>query len=288
MKQKLGYYPGCSLQSTAIEYDWSLRGACELLDLELQEIPDWNCCGASSAHSLNAMAGELLALRNLVLAEQAGLQQILVPCAACYNLQKTAEVNMRQGQAEFLAANDRMQQTSGCSYQGGVAVLHPLDFLNRPEITERILQQRKPLQGLHVAAYYGCLITRPSQVAFDDIEYPMSMDRILTKLGAQAVKWSYKTDCCGASLALTKTAVVEKFTAHFVAMARRAGAEAIVSACPLCHSNLDTRQTAGSGSMPVFYFSELLGISLGHRDAKQWLDKHIVDPLPLLQRLNIL
>ena len=288
MNGKLGYYPGCSLESTAYEFNASLKAVFDALKIELAEVPDWSCCGASPAHSTNAALAYSLLLRNLSLAEAANLSPLIVPCAACYNLLKAADVKVREGNAEIVKANEQLRAVSGASYSGTVDIVHPLGLLNRPEyrslIAERVI---KPLTGLKVVTYYGCLLTRPSYVAFDDCEYPVVMDRVVANVGAEVKKWSYKTDCCGATLSLARAERVEKFSSHFVTQARRAGADAIVVACPLCHANLDTRQTQ-EDTMPILYFSELIGISFGLPGARKWLDRHIIDPAPLLQGLNLL
>jgi heterodisulfide reductase subunit B len=289
MKRKLGYYPGCGLQSTAAEFDHSLRAVFGVLGMELTEVPDWSCCGASSGHSLNAHLADALVLRNLILAEDAGLKELIVPCAACYNLLKGVDVKVREGREGILKANAQMKSVQGKSYNQSVEVLHPLQPLSQPELLAALEKSVvKPLSRLKIATYYGCLLTRPSYVAFDHTEYPVAMDKVLASTGDEVRKWSYKTDCCGASLALPRADVVEKFTLHFVAQARRAGAEAIAVACPVCQANLDTRQSSVADPMPIFYFSELIGLSQGHPDVKKWAAKHIVDPIPLLKRLNLL
>jgi heterodisulfide reductase subunit B len=289
MKRKLGYYPGCGLHSTAAEFDWSLQAVFGALDMELTEVPDWSCCGASSGHSLNAHLADSLVLRNLILAEVAGLKELIVPCAACYNLLKGVDVKAREGREGILKANEQLKSVLGKSYNQTVEVLHPLQPLSQPELLAAIEKKAvNPLSQLKIVTYYGCLLTRPSYVAFDHTEYPVAMDKVLASTGAEVRKWSYKTDCCGASLALPRADVVEKFTVRFVEQARRAGADAIVVACPVCQANLDTRQSSVANPMPIFYFSELIGLSLGHPDVKKWAAKHIVDPLPLLKRLNLL
>lgn len=289
MKQNFGYYPGCSLQSTAAEFDRSLRAVFAALDVGLSEVPDWNCCGASSGHSTNAQLADSLVLRNLINAEDAGLKEMVVPCAACYNLLKGVDVKVREGREGTLKVNNQLKSTVGKTYGGAVEVLHPLQPLSRPDVLAQIEKRVvKRLDKLKVAPYYGCLLTRPSYVSFDHNEYPVAMDKILACTGAEVRKWSYKTDCCGAGLSLPHAEVVEKLTARFVAMARRAGAEAIAVACPLCQANLDTRQTLVADPMPIFYFTEIVGLSFGHPDVKKWSAKHIVDPAPLLKRLNLL
>lgn len=290
MNDKMGYFPGCSLLSTAAEYDRSLRAVFAALGRELTEIPDWNCCGATAGHATSDYLADALVLRNLVQAENAGFREIVVPCAECYNLFKTTHNKNREATEGTMEANAQIRLIVGNSYDGGLSVVHPLQLLSEPSWLSRISNLAvKPLAGLKVATYYGCLLTRPPEVAFDDVNYPLSMDTILTTVGAEVRKWSYKTDCCGASLALPRPQTVEKFVTHLTAMARRAGAEAMAVACPLCQANLDTRQAASGGAaMPIFYFSELLGLSFGHPEAGRWLKKHIVDPLPLVTRLGLL
>jgi heterodisulfide reductase subunit B len=287
---RLGYYPGCSLQSTAAEYDRSLKAVFAALAQELTELPDWNCCGATAGHSTSAYLAAGLLLRNLALAEKNGIGKLAVPCAACYNLLKTADLNIREAAEETMQVNAEMQQLSGYSYSGTVQVMHPLQMLSQPASLARIEELVvRPLSGLKVAAYYGCLLTRPASIAFDDIHEPVSMDRILASLGAEVRKWSYKTDCCGASLSLPRPETVEKLVTHLAAMASRAGADALAVACPLCQANFDTRQSAVRGRrLPAFYFTELMGIAFGHPEARQWLAKHIIDPRPLLTTLQLL
>jgi len=271
MNKKMGYYPGCTLKSTAYEYDQSVRAVYTALDIGLEEVPDWSCCGASSAHATNASLADSLVSRNLVLAETAGFNEMVVPCAACYNLFKRASLKTRQG-------HDRE-----------VKVVHPLEWLSQPKILAELSEcVVKPLTGLKVVTYYGCLLTRPSSIAFDNTEYPVSMDKILQTVGVEVKKWSYKVDCCGASLTLARPEVVAKIIANFVKVAVRAGAEAIVTACPLCQSNLDMRQGNVPNKMPIFYFSELIGVSFGDPAAGKWLARHIESPVPLLERLNLL
>ena len=288
MKLTMGYYPGCSLQ-TGSEYDGSLRDVFTALDIDLAEVPDWNCCGASSGHSTNEYLADALVLRNLINGEKASLSQIIAPCAACYNLLKGVDTKVRKGHEKTAKVNGDLKQVTGDSYQGTIDILHPLQPMSQPAFLEQISKKVvNPLTKLKVVTYYGCLLTRPSYVSFDHNEYPVTMDKVLESAQVTVAKWSYKTDCCGASLSLSRPEVVEKFSNHFISMARRAGADAIVTACPLCQTNLDTRQSASDHPMPIFYFTELIGLSLGLPNVKKWMAKHIVDPVPLLRSLRLL
>ncbi len=291
---KYTYYPGCSLHSTAEEYNFSSKKVLEKLGIELEELKDWNCCGATSAHSTSDYLAHALPLRNLILAEKQG-NDVLVPCAACYNLLKNADHHLRshgEGSAEL---NQDMQEIMGAQYRGSISIKHVVDVFAREEVSAKITGLlTKPLSGLKVVPYYGCLLTRPAKVvAFEDNpEQPRKLDKLLDTLGAECVRWSYKTECCGASLSISQPELVLKLTKKLVDAARYAGADAIVTACPLCQTNLDTRQhEAGGGpgsSVPVFYITELIGLAIGAGGAGDWLKKHLIDPVPLLRSLNLL
>jgi heterodisulfide reductase subunit B len=295
------YYPGCSLHSTAEEYDQSTRALLEALGLVLEELEDWNCCGATPAHATSEFLTGALPLRNLILAERQAAAgpdagpsgaaagepvELLVPCAACYNAFRLAEHEVREGGERGEELNRQMAEVMGAPFGGTVAVRHPLEVLSRPETRARLRDLVKlPLGGLKVACYYGCLLVRPSRiVAFEDHEHPTSMDGLMTALGAAPVRWSYKTDCCGQSMAVAETGLVGELTGRIVQAAREAGAAALVTACPLCMMNLDSRQKPGPGEspLPVFFFTELAAFALGVGRPEVWWKRHLVDVAPAL------
>jgi len=283
---KLTYYPGCSLHSTAAEYHASISFVCATLGVELAELDDWNCCGASCAHATNHYLAAALPLRNLVLAERAG-NDVMAPCAACYNTLRAADRAVRKQEGQAAAINADLAEIMGDRYGATVAIRHPLEiFAGRemlPNISAKVV---RPLRGLRLVPYYGCLLTRPKNVvAFDNPEHPAMMDKLLAALGAEVKRWSYKTDCCGGALALSRTDAVAALVAKLVGEAERAGAQAIVSACPLCQVNLDTRQTKAAHPIPIFYFTELMGLAFGAAEFGLWLRKHIIDPAPVLAAL---
>ncbi|MHB1420021.1 MAG: CoB--CoM heterodisulfide reductase iron-sulfur subunit B family protein [Bacillota bacterium] len=286
---KFTYYPGCSLHSTAEEYDSSTQTVFRELGIELEELKDWNCCGASSAHSLNGYLSHALPLRNLILAEKQG-NDVLVACASCYNQMRNADHYIQSQTEDAMSLNREMEGIMGASYKGTLAIKHLVDVATQDGIVGTVKQKvSHPLAGLKVAAYYGCLLTRPPKVvAFDaNPEQPQKMDRLLGTIGAESVRWTHKTECCGASLSISQPELVVNLTKKIVDAARRGGAEAIVTACPLCQANLDTRQETGTHPMPVFFITELIGIAIGSR-SDHWLKKHIIDPVPLLRSLNLL
>jgi len=280
----LSYYPGCSLHGTAREYDDSIRGVSRLLDIRLHELEGWTCCGASSAHCTDEELAIDLAARNLVLVEE-GYEELLVPCVACYSRFKAAETALREHP-------ERVR----FSYRGKVLIRYALDFFSDDAVLEEIKRKRvKPLSGLKVACYYGCLTVRPpKQTGIRDYENPQHMDRMVKLLGAEPLPWSYKTDCCGASLVMTRTDIVRKLSQRLLSVAKEAEADCIVTGCPMCHANLDTRQEGiekegpAKDGLPVLYFTELIGLALGHKDARKWLGRHITDPIKVLSRKGLL
>lgn len=278
---KVGYYPGCSLHSTGSDYGLSTEAVCRSLHIELAEIPDWNCCGATPAHSTNEFLAKALSLRNLTLAEQMGLDMV-VPCTGCYNASRQAHGFIERGTPAAREVSIEVAAVMGQKYLGSLRIMHLLDFFSQPEVLEKLQASIvKPLTGMEVVPYYGCLMVRPiDDVAFDDPEQPQKLDRLLTALGAEVKPWSYKTECCGASLAIARPEVVADLSGKLVQQARRAGARAMVTACPLCQANVDTR-TVNLG-MPILYFTELIAAALGLPGQERWLGKHIIDPMPFM------
>jgi len=281
---KVSYYPGCSLHGTAKEYDQSVRAVSRSLGIDLEEIEDWSCCGASSAHATNFKLSIALPARDLIAAEKK-TQDVMVPCAACFSRFKTAEHHLRHDPA----LKEEIEGIVGDRYQGSVAVRNPIDIIVK-DIGLEALKEKvvKKLTGLKPVSYYGCLLLRPPDVCrFDDAENPVLLDKILTELGAEARPWSFKTDCCGGSLTISKTPIVTKMVDKLMAMAREAGANCLVTACPVCTANLDMRASEGEG-MPVFYFTELAALAMGQEGPEEWFRLHNTDPRPLLKGLGLL
>jgi heterodisulfide reductase subunit B2 len=281
---KVSYYPGCSLHGTAKEYDQSVRAVSRNLGIDLEEIEDWSCCGASSAHATNFKLSIALPARDLIAAEKK-TQDVMVPCAACFSRFKTAEHHLRHDPA----LKAEVEGIVGAKYQGSVAVRNPIDIIVS-DIGLEALKEKvvRPLKGLKPVSYYGCLLLRPPDVCkFDDAENPVLLDKILTELGAEARPWSFKTDCCGGSLTISKTSIVTKMVDKLMKMAREAGANCLVTACPVCTANLDMRASDGNG-MPVFYFTELAALAMGQEGPEEWFRLHHTDPRPLLKGLGLL
>ncbi len=276
---EISYYPGCTLTGSARELDESFRAAAGKLGLTLKELPDWTCCGASSAHMVDEFLETALPASDLMLAQQLGLD-VVAPCAACHLRLKAAAIKIAQDeqlQAEF-------------PFKGEIKVLSGLEmFADEDRVAKLRELTAKPLQGLRVVPYYGCLAVRPPEIVEpDDPENPMQMDRVLDALGAEVVDWPYKTDCCGGSLALTRTDMVLKLSRKLLDMAKLVEADAMVTFCPMCQANLDTRQedisreTGSLYQIPVLYVTELMGVAFKDLRVRTWFGKHMVSPEKLL------
>ncbi|MCG2770051.1 MAG: CoB--CoM heterodisulfide reductase iron-sulfur subunit B family protein [Anaerolineae bacterium] len=285
---KYAYYPGCSLHSTGKDYDISAKAVCQALGIELQEIPGWICCGASSAHATSELLSLALPVKDLVLAGDMGLDTA-VCCAACYSRLKVANHVMSSGENQRSEDVDRLV---GSRYRGEVEVKHLLEIIIDEYGLDTLREKvSTDLGQLRVASYYGCLLTRPPEVTqFDDPENPTSMDELVTALGAKAVAWPYKTECCGASLALTaRTDVALKLVHDILDMAVGADAECIMVACPLCQANLDMRQAqinrryGTEFNLPILYFTQLIGLAMAMSPGELGLSKLMSSPTELLR-----
>ena len=277
MTAKYAYYPGCSLHSTGSEFDISFRAVCEKLGIDIREIDGWICCGTSPAHSSSRLLSLALPFENLCLAEKMGLTDVVAPCASCFARLRTAVYEANEDAEIASQISEALEKPLPKSMN----VLNPIEiFCNQQGLAEAVTKQ---LPELKVVCYYGCLLTRPSKVMqFDECEYPMAMDELLGSLGIETLDWSYKTECCGGALAMTRTDVVLKLTHDILEEAKAVGANAIAVSCPLCHVNLDTRQVEVEQEygvqydLPVFYFTQLMGLAMGVAVDKLGLQKHFV------------
>ena len=280
------YYPGCSLQGTARDYAESILGICASLDIQLDEIPDWNCCGATAAHSIDQRASIELAGRTLNLAAKLPHADMLVPCPMCFNRLKTAAKTLM---------GDHPQRYGIILERSLPQILDLANFLATEKmLAETAKQVKKPLNGLKVVCYYGCMASRPPEVTgADDFEDPQALDRIVRNLGATPIPWPFKTDCCGASQVLSRLDIVSQLVGKLYDMAQRVGAQAIVVSCQMCQANLDMYQQKIEAewgrrfSLPVYYFTELIGLACHVKGVKHWISRHITDPSSLLQELDL-
>jgi heterodisulfide reductase subunit B len=274
----LGLYPGCSLKGSSREYTESVLAVANACGIELIEIDDWNCCGATAAHNLNKELSLALPARILSLAEKQGMTEIVVPCAACYS-RLTVTKNQLADHAEL---TETITKANGLEYKGTVEVLNIIQMLDKyvtPNLEGRIV---KPFDH-KVACYYGCLLVRPHEILkFDREEDPQSMDELMLKAGATPIDWAFKTECCGAGLSVSRTSSVGRLSGELMKDAADRGAEAVIVACPMCHSNLDMRRGAINAflgekiEIPVLYATQVLGLALGLDRKALGLQRHFV------------
>ena len=286
---KYAYFPGCSLESTGKEFGESTIEVAEELGIELVEIPDWNCCGATSGHALDHKLSVALPARSLGIAESRGMD-VVAPCAACYNRMRSAEVEMK-GNPEL---RDEINAKLEKPFEGKITVRSALEVFTSPEVMELARSKvRTKLTGLKPACYYGCLLVRPPKVlGFDDAEDPKSMDRAMAAMGAEPVEWYFKNECCGASFGIAKSEIVVKLVGDIISNAKKHGANCIVTACPLCMVNLEMRQAAAGKqrgedlTLPVFFFTELLGLAMEVPGVKKLFASHLIDVNPALDAIG--
>jgi heterodisulfide reductase subunit B2 len=293
---RVSYFPGCTLNTTGKGFDNAVRASAAAVGLELVELPEWNCCGATypliidNMLELAAPAHILLAARDHGLGSN-GLDNVLTTaCTTCYNVLKRTNKFVREHEEE----RERINAFVEGDYAGEVEVKDILHLL-RDDIGFQAVQEkvRTPLSGLKVGAYYGCMVLRPpSEVAYDDPDHPTSLDDLMVALGATAVDFAHKNECCGAYLAVKAPEVTREMVYTVVRSAQAAGAEALVTNCPLCQFNLDKQQAemcktyAGYRPVPVFYFSQLMGLALGLDAQDYGWERHYVDARPLVARLS--
>ena len=285
---RLAYYPGCSLDGTSIEYGMSTQRMAKLLGIDFWEIPDWSCCGASSAHQTNHLLALSLPARNLAIAEKEGLD-VFAPCAACYSRMRASEHAVRNSSK----TRSQIEETIGMPYQATQETISVLELLaDRYGLDNLASKVTNPLKGMTPACYYGCLLVRPVGITgFDDPEDPQSMDNIMKSLGASPVDWAFKTECCGAGLGVTQTDICLEMTYRILQNAKEMGADSIVTACPVCHLNLDMRQKTiekkyqTEFKLPVYYVTELVAIACGDKPPTVGTNRHFVEANSIFRQL---
>lgn len=284
------YYPGCSGHGSSKEYEASTRAVCNVLGISLEELNDWSCCGSTPAHARDHVLSAALSARNLAIAAARGAERVATPCPSCLANLKAAKVRMEN--EEFRGkVNALLDEPCPEQLPDAVSILQLLvEEIGIEAIGKKV---KKPLTGLKVAAYYGCLLSRPADLMkFDDPENPMSMDNILTALGAEAVPFPLKTECCGAAMGIPRREVTARLSARLLKTARNYGADAIAVACPICHMNLDLRQEQAAKAaetefnMPILYYTQLMGVAFGLSSSELGLDKLCVSPVKILKKIN--
>lgn len=261
------YYPGCSLETSGAPYDQSIKEVFKALGVGLKEIEDWNCCGATMYMSVKAIVGYSITARNLALAQNMKMP-ICAPCSSCYTILRKTNRHIEMDPKERDKINEALA-AADLKYDTTVDVRHPLDILVHEVGLEKIAAQVKvKLTGIKVAPYYGCQIVRPNGY-FDDVDNPVTMDKLFECLGAEVVYYPNKVRCCGGMLMTTDEEIGLKLNSCLLQAAVDNGADLIATACPLCQINLEAYQKKINArfnrafNIPVVYFSHLVGIALG-------------------------
>jgi heterodisulfide reductase subunit B len=276
------YFPGCSCSSEggARAYDWSIQAVCKVLDVELKELDDWNCCGSTPSGSVDELGAFCLAARDLSLAEKTGLDMV-TPCSACYVIFNRTNTYLKE-YPHLKGKVDQSLAAGDLKYNNTVRVRHMLDILTTDIGYDAIKSKvKKPLDGLKVAPYYGCQVVRPD-FGFDHIENPQSLDKLISSLGGEPTPFPLKTRCCGGSLIISEEAIALDLTRKLLESASSNGAECLITVCPLCQTNLDAYQSRVNKKfktnykLPVLFFTQLMGIAFGLGDKVLGLKKSIV------------
>jgi heterodisulfide reductase subunit B2 len=286
-EKEYAYYSGCSLEGTASSYDRSIRIILNALGMTLRETDDWSCCGSTPAHALDHVLAGALAARNLAIVERMEMATLTTPCPSCLSAFKKAHAKVTQDKA----FRDEVNQLLDLPYKGAVKAKSTLQVIYEDVGPDAVASKvTTVLPDLKAACYYGCILSRPPGLAaFDDPENPVSMDRLLAVCGVDVRDFAFKTECCGAAFGVPKKEMVLRLTHKVLTMVQDCGANCVVVACPLCQQNLDLRQTqvnramGSSFSIPILYFSQVLGLAFGFSPLELGLDKHIVSADALIR-----
>ena len=291
---KVTYYPGCTLKANAKNFEDSALYALEQLDIDVEELPRWNCCGTVYSLATDDLIHHMAPIRNLIRVKESGSNRVMTLCAMCYNTLKRANIRMKDD-PESLEKINQVMYKEEIDYEGDVEVYHLLELL-RDEIQFNNLAQKitKPLKNLKVACYYGCMLVRPGEVGFDDPENPVVMEDFVRALGGEPIDFPYKTECCGSYQTVDKTDIVAERTNQIVNSAKNRGADVIASSCPLCVFNLDHRQKQTAQiyqdfeGLPILYFTQLLALALNCPEEILRFNLHYFDPKPILQEKRLI
>jgi len=291
---KITYYPGCTLKANARNFEDSALYALKQLDIDVEELPRWNCCGTVYSLATDDLIHHMAPIRNLIRVKESGSDRVMTLCAMCYNTLKRANKRMKDD-PESLEKINQVMYKEEINYEGDVEIYHLLELM-RDEIQFNNLAQKvtKPLKNLKVACYYGCMLVRPREVGIDDPENPVVMEDFVKALGGEPIDFPYKTECCGSYQTVDKTGIVAERTNQIINSAKNRGADVIASSCPLCAFNLDHRQKQtvqiyqDFEGLPILYFTQLLAIALNCPKEILRLDLHYFDPKPILQEKRLI
>jgi heterodisulfide reductase subunit B2 len=280
LENQLSYFPGCSLATTAKENNASLHTFLDHFSITLTEVDDWNCCGSSSTHSVNSELAFSLAARNLFLASPD--KPLLIACPGCY-------LRLKHAKKELEASRERQQKCEkqfDRPYNPDLRLVHFFELLADMSKQGIFKELSGRLKGLKIAPYYGCMLARPPHMNKEKNHYGL-IEKTMASLGADSVYWPFLSSCCGTFLSVSRPKIAAKQVNRIMKGAITAGAECIVTACAMCHLNLEIR-CLPENRLPIFHFSELLSLALEKKFSRAWLKRHLIDPAPLLEQKHLI
>ncbi|NWF81422.1 MAG: CoB--CoM heterodisulfide reductase iron-sulfur subunit B family protein [Chloroflexi bacterium] len=280
---QLAYYPGCTIKASARQHEQAALAILRALGVELREMAEWNCCGVVHTLTSANLIRHMAPVRVLARLRQQGAHEVVTLCDMCFNTLARANLLARQQPEQFAAIS--ASTDSELRYDGDASVLHLLQVLrDRVGLAALRARVRRPLRELRVYPYYGCKLLRPSTVGIDDPEIPTLLRDLLEALGATVIEGHLQTRCCGAYQAVDQPELVAERVTATAAQARAGGAEAIVLSCPLCHFNFDTLQPRNGAPLPVFYYTQVIGLAFGLEPEELGLETRQIDQLPPLRQ----
>jgi heterodisulfide reductase subunit B len=274
------YFPGCSLATSARENNESMVAFLDAFGIRLEELVDWNCCGSSSAHSLDSELALDLACRNLSLAPET--RPLLVACPSCYLRLKGAHNSLDQD----IAAQKHYENKWNRSHHSDLQIVHFFELLHAISQTAAFQNKLKKLAGLQIAPYYGCMLAYPPALS-QQKDFSGIMENVIGALGGTAIRWPFSARCCGTFLTAARPDIVSPIINQITQGAIQSGADCIVTACAMCHLNLEIRSDKPN-QLPIFHFSEMLALALDLEISDAWFSRHLIDPRPLLTRKRLL
>lgn len=301
---KVAYYPGCALEGSGGPYDKSTRALVKALGLEMENLRDYNCCGAMEVKNIHPMLQTYLSARNMAIAsEQMGLDAVMAPCNGCYHNLKKAEYETATSEKAMQTVQDLAKKANDPVYKGDVRTLHLLEWLMEELGPEGIkTRMKKSLNGIKIANYYGCMYTRPRQIFPEKDQGPGSessykphfMDDLLGAAGAVNVDFPLKTACCGGAHTLSDSDTSTQLVLNILQAAEDAGAEVIATECPTCHSGLEMHQVRAETEfgiktgVKVLYFTQLLGLAMGLSPRKLGIHENVSDSIGFLKEKGVI
>ena len=288
---KVAYYPGCSQEGSALDYGQSTGALCSALGIELEELPDWTCCGSTPAHAVSSELSAALCARNLDIAAKQQSETVVTPCPSCLSNLRTAHFKMKKEEDFRKRVNELLDEPAAENLPEALSIMQ---FIGRHFDFEQIKAAvKKPLTGIKVACYYGCLMSRPPEIMdFGDPENPMLMESLLGACGAEIIDFPLKTVCCGASFGISKRSLTAVNSGKILELAKEMQADVVAVACPLCQMNLDLRQKQAAKavnaifSIPIMYFTQLMGLAFNISPEHLGINKLCVNPESIVNRIE--